>query len=110
MGDSVGKWEGNILVVDTIGYNAQNLIEPVGVDHRMSSAFHVVERWQRVSANELELNATYYDEMAWGTKPWGGLKKKFILQPKMELLQVPCSPDANKKFDDRFANPGAPPF
>jgi hypothetical protein len=110
MGDSVGKWEGNILVVDTIGYNAQNLIEPVGVDHRMSPAFHLVERWQRVSANELELNATYYDEMAWGTKPWSGLKKNFILQPKMELLQAPCSPEANKKFDDRFANPVAPPF
>jgi hypothetical protein len=110
MGDSVGKWEGNILVVDTIGYDTQNLIEPVGVNHRMSPAFHLVERWQRVSANELELNATYYDQMAWGSKPWGGLKKKFILQPKMELLQVPCSPEANKKFDDRFANPGAPPF
>src|SRR5438309_3790839 len=30
MGDSVGEWEGDILVVDTIGYNGQNLIEPVG--------------------------------------------------------------------------------
>jgi hypothetical protein len=109
-GDSVGKWEGNILVVDTIGYNGRNLIEPVGVDHRMSPAFHLVERWQRVSANELELDATYYDEMVWGNKPWGGLKKKFILRPKMELLQTPCSPDANKKFDDRFANPRVPPL
>lgn len=108
MGHSVGNWEGNVLVVDTIGYNGQNLIEPVGVDHRMSPAFHLVERWQRVSANELELNATYYDEMAWGTEPWGGLKKKFILQPEMGLLETPCSPEANKKFDDRFTNPSVP--
>lgn len=110
MGDSVGKWEGNILVVDTTGYNGRNLIEPVGVGHRMSPAFHLLERWQRVSANELELDVTYYDEMAWGSKPWRGLRKKFILQPKMELLQTPCSPEANKKFDDRFANPSIPPF
>jgi hypothetical protein len=102
MGDSVGKWEGNVLVIDTVGYNGQNLIEPVGVDHRMSAAFHLVERWQRVSASELELDATYYDEMAWGSQPWGGLEKKFLLQPKMELLETPCSPEANKKFDDRF--------
>lgn len=108
MGDSVGKWEGNILVVDTIGYNGQTPIEPVGVDHRMSPAFHLVERWQRLRANELELDATYYDEMAWGSKPWGGLNKKFTLQPKMELLQTPCSPEDNEKFDDRFVMPGFP--
>ena len=107
-GDSVGKWEGNVLVVDTIGYDGQALIEPV-VDHRMSPAFHLVERWRRTAAHELELDATYYDEMAWGSQSWGGLKKKFILQP-MELLQAPCSPEANKKFDDRFVHPAAPPF
>lgn len=110
MGDSVGKWEANVLVIDTIGYDGKNLIEPVGVNHRMSPAFHLVERWERVSTNELDLNATYYDEMVWGSKPWGGLKKKFLLQPKMELLQAPCSPEDDKKFDDRFANPGAPAF
>ena len=108
MGDSVGKWEGDILLIDTIGFNGENLIEPVGVDHRMSPTFHLVERWQRVSANELELNATYYDEMAWGSEPWGGLKKKFVLQPKMELIQTPCSTEANRKFDERFANLGVP--
>ncbi len=110
MGDSAGKWEGNVLVVDTIGYSGQALIEPVGVNHRMSPAFHLVERWQRVSANQLEMDATYYDEMAWGSQPWSGLRKKFLLQPKMELLQTPCSPEADKKFDDRFVHPSVPPL
>jgi hypothetical protein len=110
MGESVGNWDGNTLLVDTIGYNGQNLIEPVGVNHRMSPAFHLVERWQRLSPNELELDATYYDEIAWGNQPWGGLKKKFTLQPKLELLHTPCSPEANRKFDDRFVNPSVPPL
>jgi hypothetical protein len=96
------------LVVDTLGLNGQNLIEPVGVDHRMSPAFHLIERWQRLSAKELELDVTYYDEMAWGSEPWGGLKKKFILQSRLELHQTPCSPGENQKFDDRFVNPGVP--
>lgn len=105
MGDSVGRWEGDVLVVDTIGFNGQGAIEPVGVTHRMSPAFHVIERWQRVSASELQLDLTYYDKMAWGGKSWDGLRKIFILQPKMELYQTPCSPEDNRKFDERFAPP-----
>lgn len=92
---------------DTIGYDGQNLIEPVGVDHRVSPAFHLVERWER-STNGLDLSATYYDEMVWGSKPWGELQKTFILRPKMEVVQAPCSLEDNKKFDDRFTHPTAP--
>lgn len=108
MGDSVGKWDGNVLVIDTIGFT-QNVIEPVGVNHLMSPGFRLVERWERVSANELDLDATYYDEKAWGSEPWGGLKKKFVLQSGTEIHQGTCSPEENKKFDDRFLNPAVPP-
>ena len=108
-GDSVGKWEGDVLVVDTIGFNGRGAIEPVGVNHRMSPAFHLIERWQRVSATELQLDLTYYDKIAWGRKSWDGLKKTFILQPKMELYQTPCSPEDNRKFAERFALPATRP-
>jgi hypothetical protein len=104
MGDAVGKWEGNTLVIDTVGFDGRR-IEPVGVNHRMSLTFHLVERWQRVSATKLELDATYYDEMAWGTKPWSSLKKAFLLQPKMRLFESLCSPSENKKFENQFLNP-----
>jgi hypothetical protein len=75
----------------------------------MSLAFHIVERWRRVSATELELEATYYDEMAWGNKPWASLKKTFLLQPKMKLFESLCSPSENKKFGDQFLNPSVMP-
>jgi hypothetical protein len=108
MGDSVGIWEGNTLVVDTKGYSGGNLIEPVGVLHRMSDAFHLVEKWQRVSPNQLDLDITYYDEKVWGDKPWGGLHKEFILQPHMELMESPCSPEEDKKFDEQFSKASGP--
>ncbi|HEY2170194.1 MAG TPA: hypothetical protein VGJ30_11260, partial [Candidatus Angelobacter sp.] len=46
MGNSVGKWEGNTLVVDTIGFNDKTWID--GTKHPHSDALHVVERIQRV--------------------------------------------------------------
>jgi hypothetical protein len=104
MGDAIGRWEGNTLVIDTAGFDGRK-IEPVGVNHRMSPAFHMVERWRRVSATELELEATYYDEMTWGNKPWASLKKTFLLQPKMKLFESLCSPSENKKFGDQFLKP-----
>jgi hypothetical protein len=109
MGDSVGKWDGNILVVDTIGYNGKDMIEPVGVGHLMSDAFHLVERWQRVSREKIKLDATYYDPKAWGDKPWGGLKMEFVIQPNMHIEESYCSPEENVKFEERFIKPAAAP-
>ena len=109
MGDSIGKWDGNTLIVDTIGYNGKDMIEPVGVGHLMSDAFHLVERWQRVSRGKIELDATYYDQKAWGDKPWGGLKLEFVIQPSMQIEESYCSPQQNAKFEERFMKPAAKP-
>ena len=67
MGDSVGSWKKNVLVVDTIGFNGKNLIEPVGVNHVMSNSFHLIEHWSRIGNDTIELKAIYYDSKAWGT-------------------------------------------
>jgi hypothetical protein len=41
-GDSVGHWEGNILVVDTVGFNERTWLNGAGAQH--SDALHLVER------------------------------------------------------------------
>jgi len=110
MGDSVGKWDGNTRIVDTIGYNGKDMIEPVGVGHLMSDAFRLVERWQRVSRGKIELDATYYDQKAWGDKPWGGLKLEFVIQPGMQIEESYCSPEQNAKFEERCTKPAAKPI
>jgi hypothetical protein len=65
-GDSTGKWEGDVLVVDTIGFNDRTWLDSTGKPH--SEAMHVVERYRRVSPTRLEIQYTVEDSKAL-TKP-----------------------------------------
>lgn len=64
MGDSVGHWEGNTLVVDTTNFTDQNPY----VD---AENLHVVERLTRTDANTIRYQFTVEDPGMW-TKPWSG--------------------------------------
>jgi hypothetical protein len=64
MGESVGRWDGDTLVVDTIGFNEKT--EVSGYMH--TDALHVVERFQRV-ANGLQYDVTVEDPHVF-RKPW----------------------------------------
>lgn len=64
MGESVGHWEGDTLVVDTIGFN--NKTEVSGYMH--TDSLHVVEHFQRVS-NGLLYNVTVEDPNVFRS-PW----------------------------------------
>jgi hypothetical protein len=105
LGDSVAKWEKDVLVVDTIGFNGKNLIEPVAVNHLMSDSFHLEEHWTRVSKDTLELKITYYDPKAWGQKPWAGFHMEFVRQRGMQLAEGYCSIEENKKFEQMVTEP-----
>src|SRR5260370_31048587 len=67
MGNSVGKWEGNTLVVDTIGFNDKTSVD--GTNHPHSDALHVVERIQRVAHQILKLDTTIHDQKT-SVQPW----------------------------------------
>ena len=63
LGDSVGRWEGDTLVVDTINFKPQ-------VNFRGSSEnLHVIERFTRTDANTILYKFTIDDPTTW-TKPW----------------------------------------
>jgi hypothetical protein len=66
-GDSTGKWDGEVLVVDTIGLNDRTWLDTTGKPH--SEALHVVERYRRVSPTRLEVQYTLDDAKAF-TKPF----------------------------------------
>jgi hypothetical protein len=63
LGDSVGKWEGDTLVVDTTNIRPENLFRGA------SEKLHVVERFRRVDANTILYRVTLDDPDTW-TKPW----------------------------------------
>jgi hypothetical protein len=65
MGDSIGRWEGDTLVVDTTNFTEKTRFRGA------TENLHVVERFTRVDANTLLYRFTIEDPATW-TKPWTG--------------------------------------
>ncbi|MCU1337577.1 MAG: hypothetical protein JWO19_3158 [Bryobacterales bacterium] len=66
-GDSIGKWEGETLVVDTIGFNDRTWLDDTGKPH--SDAMHVIERYRRPDPGHLQIQYTIEDPKSL-TKPY----------------------------------------
>jgi hypothetical protein len=86
MGNSVGKWEGDTLVVDTIGFNDITSLDNVRRPH--SDALHVIERIRRRTHDELQLDITIDDPKAY-TKPWSA-QRIYDLKPGWEISEQIC--------------------
>lgn len=66
-GHSIGRWEGDTLVVDTVGFNEGNWIEAEGLMH--TDLYHQIERFTRADFNTLKYEVTVDDPGAY-TAPW----------------------------------------
>jgi hypothetical protein len=67
LGDSVGHWERDTLVVDVIGLNDRTWLDQDGHPH--TEALHVTERYTRTDEMTLHYQATIDDPRAY-TRPW----------------------------------------
>jgi hypothetical protein len=67
MGDSIGHWEGDALIVDTIGLTDRTTIDQVGMPH--SEELHLVERYRRLDRDTLEVLVTITDPKTFSS-PW----------------------------------------
>ncbi len=67
MGQSTGRWDGETLVVDTIGFNDQTWFDRAGNFH--SEALHVIERFTRKSPDVLDYQVMIEDPKVF-TRPW----------------------------------------
>ncbi|HEY6342196.1 MAG TPA: hypothetical protein VIY49_11945 [Bryobacteraceae bacterium] len=66
-GDSIGSWDGDTLVVDTIGFNDKFWFDFAGHPH--TEDLHITERYQRPDLGHLQIQITIVDPKAY-TKPW----------------------------------------
>jgi hypothetical protein len=98
MGDSVGKWEGDTLVVDTVGFNDKT--EVSGFKH--SEALHMVERFSRPNYDTLQYEATLEDPNVF-VRPFT-VTRSFALRPDLNKIdEFVCenNRDYSKFFDKK---------
>jgi hypothetical protein len=81
MGTSVGRWEGDVLVIDAIGFNDKTEVH--GFMH--TEALHVVERFRRLDNGSLQYEVTVEDPNVW-EKPWAIPARTFALRPELEFV------------------------
>jgi hypothetical protein len=91
-GDSVGKWEGDTLVVDTIGLKDSTWVDNAGLPH--SEAMRVIERIRRTDHDTLVDDVTIEDPMAF-TKPITA-ERVYKLKPGWEIQEFVCT--ENNKY------------
>jgi hypothetical protein len=87
-GDSVGKWDGDTLVVETTNLNGKTWLNEVG--EIVSHAQRVIERFKPINGDRINYQATVSDPLVY-TRPW---TIAFALnRQKDELLEVACHED-----------------
>jgi hypothetical protein len=87
MGHSVGHWEGDTLVVDTVGFNDKSWLDPQGHPH--TEMMRVTERFRRPDLGHLEIEFTIDDPGAYA-KPWI-IKRISDLDPDDEVGEYVCT-------------------
>jgi hypothetical protein len=88
-GDSIGHWEGDTLVVDTVGFNALSWFDFAGHPH--TEKLHTIERFRRTDLGHVEYVVTIDDPGAY-SKPFN-LTGHFPLQTNGELMEYICNED-----------------
>lgn len=90
MGDSIGHWEGDTLVVDTINFNDKTWLDRIGHPH--SDALHLVERMKRADHDTFVDDMTIEDPKAY-TKPMT-TQLVYQLKPDWHILEQFCEDNA----------------
>ena len=88
MGHSVGRWDGDTLVVDVTNFNGKNWFDRAGNFH--SDALHLVERFTLMTPDVIGYEVTIEDPKVF-TRPWKIAMPLYRrMEPNMELLEYRC--------------------
>ena len=90
MGHSVGRWEGDALVVDVTYFNGKSWFDRAGNHH--SEALHLVERFTLVTPNVINYEVAIEDPNIF-TRPWRIAMPLYRrMEPNMQVLHYRCTP------------------
>ena len=107
-GYSVGKWEGDTFVVDSVGFDDRTWLDKFGYPH--TDGMRLQERYRRTDATTLELTMVVTDPEYY-TRPWESDRKVFKLnglqidRPWDE--QIYCVPSEEQKFNRLIRDPAS---
>jgi hypothetical protein len=112
-GMSVGKWEGDTLVVNTVGFNDRTWLDIYGFPH--STEMRLEERYRRINADNIEWTFTIYDPKIY-KEPWVSDKKNFKRMADKDVtffgwkgfsgpFEGYCSAAEEAEFNDRVRDP-----
>jgi hypothetical protein len=92
-GHSTGRWEGDTLVIDSVGFNEKFWLDRQGTPH--TEKLHMIEKLTRTDANTIKYDVTIDDPGAY-TKPWSsGFNLRWVANS--ELFEYICQ-------DNNFAS------
>jgi hypothetical protein len=101
-GSSVGRWDGDTFVVETIGFNGKASLD--GFGHPYTEALRTIERYRRRDVGHIDLEITYEDPKAY-TRPFT-VTQTLLFQPDNELIETVCE---NERDAVRLVGRSKPP-
>jgi len=102
MGHSTGRWDGDTLVVESVGQREETWLDGLGSPH--TEAMRYLERFRRLAPGSLEVNFTIDDPEAY-TKPWGG-KRLYEAKPDWLIMeQINCEDYMRERLERVIRRP-----
>jgi hypothetical protein len=100
MGDSVGTWDGDTLVIDTTGFNTLSTVGGTGDRHQPyhhSDALHMIERIRRPAVSMLEIETTLEDPKVFAG-PWRTVNR-YASHPEFKRVEEYMCAENAKSYD-----------
>jgi hypothetical protein len=104
MGHSIGRWEGDTLVVDTIGMREETWLDTAGFEH--SAMLHLTERLRKTGPDNFRIDVTVEDPVFF-TKPFTYSRVARRMAKDVRMMPARCADNENSLADAQQGMQGA---
>lgn len=95
-GHSIGRYEKDALIVDTVGFNGKTRLDTLGHPH--SDQMHVIQRFEYTDPDHLAYEVTIDDPKTY-TRPWKNTRVFTRMKPGEEIIEYSCE-ENNRDFTE----------